>query len=110
MRGRAFIRLTFNCNIPVVWDGPGGERDRSSRFFGPTLIRDVKPASELAKTEIFGPILNIMPFTNVDDVIDYINARPRPLALYCFAQDDAFIENVLAHTTSGGSCVNETCT
>jgi acyl-CoA reductase-like NAD-dependent aldehyde dehydrogenase len=58
--------------------------------------------------EIFGPILPIVTVESVDAAIDYINARPRPLALYHFDHDRARTERVLERTIAGGVCVNDT--
>uniref|UniRef100_A0A8C0V6S6 Aldehyde dehydrogenase domain-containing protein n=1 Tax=Cyanistes caeruleus TaxID=156563 RepID=A0A8C0V6S6_CYACU len=53
--------------------------------------------------EIFGPILPIVVIANMDEAIDFINARPRPLALYAFS-----LNQVLERTSSGGFCGNDT--
>jgi aldehyde dehydrogenase (NAD+) len=58
--------------------------------------------------EIFGPVLPILAFTDLADVIGHINAEPKPLALYVFSKDNAAIERVLSQTSAGGSCVNMT--
>ena len=62
----------------------------------------------IAHEEIFGPILPIFPYRDIDEAIDYVNARPRPLALYYFGDDDADRRKVLARTTSGNVTVNGT--
>ena len=57
--------------------------------------------------EIFGPILPVMSFEQIDDVVDYINKNEKPLAFYYFGKNkDA--KKVLAKTTSGGGCINDT--
>jgi len=70
----------------------------------------VEPEGDLAvmREEIFGPVLPIVPYDSLDEAIAYVNARPRPLALYYFGADKAARDTVLARTTSGGASVNET--
>ena len=58
--------------------------------------------------EIFGPVLPIMAYDRLDEVIDRINGRPKPLALYIFEKDAAFAEEIIARTSSGGVGVNLT--
>lgn len=57
--------------------------------------------------EIFGPILPILPYTTLDEVIDFVNSREKPLALYYFGQKQKEIDKVLKHTSSGGACIND---
>jgi aldehyde dehydrogenase (NAD+) len=56
--------------------------------------------------EIFGPALPIFSYSDIDAVIAGINARPKPLALYCWSRDQDEIDKVLSRTSSGGSCIN----
>lgn len=74
----------------------------------PTLVRGVTDRMLLMQNEIFGPILPILTYEEVDEALAYINARPRPLALYIFDNDRARVRHVLDHTVSGGVCVNDT--
>jgi coniferyl-aldehyde dehydrogenase len=78
------------------------------RAFAPTLVID--PGNDLAlmREEIFGPILPVKSYAKLDDALDFINDRPRPLALYYFGTDPSACEKVLKTTTSGGVSVNET--
>ncbi|MBT2597523.1 aldehyde dehydrogenase family protein [Arthrobacter sp. ISL-72] len=62
----------------------------------------------IAHEQIFGPILPIFPYGTINDAIDYVNERPRPLALYYFGADDAARRQVLDRTTSGNVTVNGT--
>jgi coniferyl-aldehyde dehydrogenase len=57
--------------------------------------------------EIFGPLLPVKSYEQMDDTLSYINARPRPLGLYYFGNDQAEQNKVLSHTTSGGVTVND---
>ena len=79
-----------------------------SRKLPPTLVVD--PADDLSvmHEEIFGPVLPVKTYAGIDEAIDYINARPRPLALYYFGADAGKRDEVLRRTISGGVSVNET--
>jgi acyl-CoA reductase-like NAD-dependent aldehyde dehydrogenase len=59
------------------------------------------------KEELFGPILPVVPYDTMDEAIAFINARPRPLALYCFSHDGAERDELLRRTHSGGVSVND---
>jgi coniferyl-aldehyde dehydrogenase len=72
-----------------------------------TLILDATDDMEVMKNEIFGPVLPVRTYEKVDEVIDYVNDRERPLALYYFGKDKAEEAEVLNRTTSGGVTVND---
>jgi len=78
------------------------------RILPPTLVLDAREDLALMQDEIFGPILPLVAVDSVDAAIDYVNARPRPLALYHFDQDKARTERVLQRTVAGGVSVNDT--
>lgn len=82
----------------------GGDSD--GRYVGPTLIEAVTPQMRLDQEEIFGPILPIMAYDDLDEVIARINERPKPLALYIFERDRAFADKVIAGTSSGAISIN----
>ncbi len=82
--------------------------DAGKRILPPTLVLDAREDLALMQDEIFGPILPLVAIDSVDAAIDYINARPRPLALYHFDQNKARTERVLERTIAGGVSVNET--
>ena len=82
--------------------------DPARRVFAPTLVINPDERLALMRDEIFGPILPLVAVDSVDAAIDYVNARPRPLALYHFDDDKARTERVLERTTAGGVAVNET--
>lgn len=79
----------------------------TNRPFLPTLILDANDSMHLMQTEIFGPILPVLTYSSMDEALSYINARPRPLALYYFDNNDSRTSKVLEQTTSGGACINE---
>jgi coniferyl-aldehyde dehydrogenase len=80
----------------------------ASRQMAPVLVFDTPANSKLLSEEIFGPILPVLPYDSLEDAISYINARPRPLALYWFGTDTGSRDHVLANTVSGGVTVNDT--
>ena len=87
---------------------PAGEDLGSSPKMAPTLVLGAAEDTRLMREEIFGPILPVVPYRSLDDAIAYVNARPRPLALYVFDHDEATIREVLERTVSGGVTVNDT--
>lgn len=78
------------------------------RQMAPTLVFDPAQDIRLMQEEIFGPVLPVLPCDSADEAIAFINARPRPLALYWFGLNTAARDRVLANTVSGGVTVNDT--
>lgn len=78
------------------------------RTVAPAVVLDVSEEMTVMKDEIFGPILPIVPYRALEDAVAYVNARPRPLALYFFGPDGPGRRLVLERTTSGGVAINET--
>jgi len=72
------------------------------------LLLDVNDEMQVMQDEIFGPLLPIVPYDDLDQALAYVNARPRPLALYYFGYNRAEQRHVLRHTHSGGVCLNDT--
>jgi len=86
----------------------GGTGDEGDRYIAPTVLRNVALDDPVMQEEIFGPILPVIPVPDLRHAIDIVNAREKPLALYIFAEDRSAVDQVLAHTSSGGVCVNHT--
>ena len=86
----------------------GGEVDESERYIAPTILRNVSSQAPEMNDEIFGPILPVLTIRDIDEAIRFVNARPKPLALYVFTRDPKVEDAVLSHTSSGGACVNAT--
>ena len=82
--------------------------DAERRRLVPVALTDVTDAMRVMQEEIFGPILPVVGYGSIDEAIAYVNARPRPLALYYFGALDRDLEAVLARTISGGVTVNNT--
>lgn len=74
----------------------------------PTIMEDVSWHSQIMMDEIFGPILPVIVYDQLDEVIQEINSRPKPLAFYIFSQNKRTQRYILEHTTSGGGCINDT--
>ena len=86
---------------------PANEALEGSQKIAPTLIANVSNDMRVMHEEIFGPILPLVPYDNLDQAIAYVNARPRPLALYYFGNFDDHIQRVLNETVAGGVTVND---
>ena len=84
----------------------GGQVDAGSCYIAPTLLDNIGPGSSILEEEIFGPVLPIMGYGTLKDVIGAINAGQKPLALYIWSRKQANIDEVLQRTSSGGACVN----
>ncbi|MFC8949577.1 aldehyde dehydrogenase family protein [Streptomyces rochei] len=97
---RHFDRLTglLDSGRVVV----GGGSDRSRKYLAPTVLADVAPDAPVMREEIFGPILPIVTVPGLDEAIDFVNDRDKPLALYVFSESDGTRERFAAETSSGG--------
>ena len=87
---------------------PGATADPAKRRLPPLVLTGVTDTMRILQDEIFGPLLPLVPYSDLDQAIAYVNARPRPLALYYFDRDAANIEYVLNQTVSGGVTINDT--
>lgn len=88
----------------------GGNYDVSSRHIDPTILTDISFDDEVMKEEIFGPILPVIEYENLDEAIRLIKSRPRPLACYVFTSDKNTRDKVLAEVSFGGGAVNDVMT
>ena len=86
---------------------PGQTPNAAQRKLAPHLVLDVTDDMELMKREIFGPILPIKTYRDKQEVVDYVNRRDRPLALYPFTHDKRLQQFYISHVMSGGVSVNE---
>jgi len=84
----------------------GGATDQAQRFIPPTLLTDLPPQAEILGQEIFGPVLPIVDYDSLDEVIARINAQPKPLAMYIWSKRAVTQRRLLDETSSGGVCVN----
>lgn len=86
----------------------GGKIDKNDLYMEPTILTNVDVDSNVMTEEIFGPILPVIEFEDIKDIINFINAREKPLALYYFSENKVNINNILKCTTSGGVTINDT--
>ena len=86
----------------------GGEKDAHGRFIPLTVLDNISFESPVMQEEIFGPILPLIPFTDLQWAVDQIRARPKPLALYLFTKDAAVERNIFSEVSFGGGCINDT--
>ncbi len=86
----------------------GGEIDEGERYIAPTLVDEVNGSSPLMQEEIFGPILPILTFRELDDVIREVNDQPKPLALYYFSSSKKKQQKIMTEVSFGGGCMNDT--
>lgn len=84
----------------------GGTVDVADRYIAPTVVTGVKADSALMGEEIFGPVLPVLGFSDLDEPLRHHVENDHPLALYVFAKENA--DRILEETTSGGACVNDT--
>ena len=86
----------------------GGERDRETLRIAPAVVGPVAPEGAAMGQELFGPILPVMTYRELDEAISFVLSRPRPLALYIFSRHRPHIDRVQQMCSYGGGCVNDT--
>lgn len=86
----------------------GGNSDRDTLRIEPTVLDNVTFADPVMQEEIFGPLMPVLVFDNLDEAITRINAMPHPLALYFFTSDKAAAKDVTSRCGFGGGCINDT--
>jgi coniferyl-aldehyde dehydrogenase len=91
--------------LPLLGEAP--HSDAATRKIAPHIVLDAPDDSELMQREIFGPILPVIPYDKLDDVVARINAGARPLAFYPFSHDRATLDGLLTCVMSGGVSIND---
>lgn len=86
----------------------GAQQDRAARYFAPTVLQEVDWKDAVMQEEIFGPILPVLDFTDLDAVLSRLSALDKPLAAYFFSSSPAQQEKFLARYAFGGGCINDT--
>jgi aldehyde dehydrogenase (NAD+) len=84
----------------------GGRVDAAARRMAPTVLADVPDQSAIMAEEIFGPVLPLLTYRDLDEAIRRVRGRPKPLGLYVFSRSERRVEQVLGGTSAGGTCVN----
>lgn len=85
----------------------GGTFDETSQSISPILLSRVSSDSRVMNEEIFGPVLPLISYENLEEVIDQINLKSKPLALYIFSENNTNIEKIIKNTSAGGTCIND---
>jgi aldehyde dehydrogenase (NAD+) len=85
----------------------GGQIDREKRTISPTLLKDVRFDDAIMQEEIFGPILPLLPYTNFEDALSYIQDHEKPLSAYLFSNDKTEQAAWLGQLSFGGGCIND---
>jgi len=85
----------------------GGHYVDTDRYLEPTILTDVSPTSDIMQEEIFGPVLPIIPYTDLEEAITFVNAKPKPLALYILGKKNKMIQHIINHTSAGGTVIND---
>ena len=86
----------------------GGNHDAAERYFSPTIMRGISWDAPAMREEIFGPILPVLTCPSLDEAINLVNTREKPLALYLFTHNNEDVERVWSRCHFGGGCVNDT--
>jgi len=84
----------------------GGNISESTNYISPTILSNVPMTADVMTDEIFGPILPVFAFSNLDEVIAEINSREKPLALYIYSKKKKNIQKIINQTRAGGTCIN----
>jgi aldehyde dehydrogenase (NAD+) len=109
--GRVINSRHFERLRAYLQDGKihcGGDCDAGDLYIAPTILTNCEWHSPVMTEEIFGPVLPVLEFSDLDEVLANLRDRPKPLAVYLFTRDRAARENVISQTQSGGVCVNDT--
>ncbi len=106
MTAKDVARLqTMLDGAPIVF---GGEADLAERYMAPTLVYPAQWSDPVMDGEIFGPILPILPYSSLGEVIATIKSKPKGLSVYVFSGDLSCVERVMASISFGAGAVNET--
>ena len=109
-RLRGYLADAEERGVQTIAINPANEdfsRQDGTHKIPPTLLVEPPEDAKVLEEEIFGPLLPIRTYRDIEETIDYINARPRPLGVYYFGTDAAEQEAVESRTTSGGMCIND---
>ncbi|MNH90670.1 Aldehyde dehydrogenase [compost metagenome] len=108
---RIVSKKHFNRLLTFLQDGQvsiGGQSNRDTLCIEPTVLTEITSDCAVMQDEIFGPILPILDYEDIEQVLREINSRPKPLALYIFSENKTIQQQVLTGASFGGGCVNDT--
>jgi len=102
------LKLAENHKDRIIY---GGEGNKESRRFSPTIIYPVKADEDIVRHELFNPLLPVVPFkdSEIDVLMETIASREHPLAMYVFTNDIRWANRVMSSQQFGGGCINEVC-
>lgn len=103
-RLKNLIEKSVKGGAKLAW---GGESDEKDLTIKPTILTAVTADNALMQEEIFGPILPIVTYKTLQQAIDFVNAKDKPLALYIFSGDSKNQDKIISETSAGGTCVND---
>jgi aldehyde dehydrogenase (NAD+) len=109
--GRIINQRHWDRLVNFLTDGEiviGGKHDRENLYIAPTIVDKITWDSPIMAEEIFGPILPLLPYSDLSEVIEKINDRGRPLALYFFSENTKNQERIINSIPFGGGCINDT--
>lgn len=109
--GRIINELHFDRLTRQLESGDvivGGQHDKSALFIAPTLMENLDLDSDLMNEEIFGPILPVIGYNNLQEALDFIHSKEKPLAMYIFSKNNRKVEHILNSTSCGGATINDT--
>jgi aldehyde dehydrogenase (NAD+) len=104
-RIQELIRLTESEGAEILLSGIN---NKQYNFISPVILNHVPHTAPVLYEEIFGPVLPIVPYSNLEEVLDFLNKQQSPLALYIFSKSKKNIEGIIQNTSAGTSCVNDT--
>ena len=105
-RHQALIEDAIAKGAKAILGAQFSPEDIENRYTPATILTDVTADMRIMESEIFGPILPMIAYDSLEEAIAFVQARPKPLALYIFGKSEAKINEVIARTTSGSTCVN----
>lgn len=103
---REFERVISYINKEKIYSG--GNSEKEDLYIEPTVLSNVNWDDDVMQSEIFGPLFPVLEFENINDVIEIVSDREKPLALYYFSESRDKINYILKHTTAGGVTINDT--
>ena len=105
-RHQALIEDAIAKGAKAILGAQFSPEDIENRYTPATILTDVTADMRIMESEIFGPILPMIAYDSLEEAIAFVQARPKPLALYIFGKSEVKINEVIARTTSGSTCVN----
>ncbi len=102
-----YLQQAEQQGAKLHWSADPPKSEAQGKRMPPVLVTDLNPSTELMQEEIFGPILPVLPYDSPEEALAFINARPRPLALYVFGYDKSLRRRYTEGTHSGGLVFND---